>query len=75
MYIDKIMNEIKDSRSFKSDKRMVENYQNDRRTLRQYLKAKKKSLNLERELFSKHIKKVAKSGGYFDFESRYFDSC
>ena len=55
MYIDKLMSEIRDSRSFKTDKRVVENYKSDRRTLRQYFKSKKKSLNLERELFSKHI--------------------
>lgn len=55
LYIDKIMEQIKEDPFYKNSSKTVENYKKDHRTLKTYFQVKRKCLRLERELFSKHI--------------------
>lgn len=55
LYIDKLMEELKENPFYKNSIKRVEDYKQDHRTLKNYFIKKRRGLKLERELFSKHI--------------------
>ncbi len=55
LYIDDLMQEIRENPFYKNEKKQVESYLNDKGTVANSLNKKRKSLKLNRELFSEHI--------------------